>query len=47
MAKYVILFTYTSEAWTRMIQNPGDRTAAVRRLAEPGSTGESPRVPAS
>jgi uncharacterized protein with GYD domain len=34
MAKYVILFTYTSEAWTRMIQNPGDRTAAVRRLAE-------------
>ena len=34
MAKYVILFSYTSEAWARMIQNPGDRTATVRRLAE-------------
>ena len=34
MTKYVTLFTYTSEAWARMIQNPGDRTAAVRRLAE-------------
>ena len=34
MAKYVTLFTYTSEAWARMIQSPGDRTAPVRRLAE-------------
>ena len=34
MAKYVTLFTYTSEAWARVIQNPGDRTATVRRLAE-------------
>jgi len=34
MAKYVTLFSYTSEAWARMIQNPGDRTATVRRLAE-------------
>ena len=30
MAKYVTFFTYTSEAWARMIQNPGDRTATVR-----------------
>jgi uncharacterized protein with GYD domain len=34
MAKYVTLFTYTSEAWARMVQNPGDRIAPVRRLAE-------------
>lgn len=34
MAKYLTLFTYTSEAWARMVQNPGDRTATVRRLAE-------------
>jgi len=34
MAKYVIFFTYTSEAWARMIQSPGDRTAAVRQLAD-------------
>jgi uncharacterized protein with GYD domain len=34
MAKYVSFFTYTSEAWARMIQNPGDRTAAVRQLAD-------------
>ncbi len=34
MAKYATFFTYTSEAWARMIQNPGDRTAAVRRLAD-------------
>ena len=34
MAKYVTFFTYTSEAWARMIQNPGDRTATLRRLAE-------------
>ena len=31
MAKYVTFFTYTSEAWARMIQNPGDRTATVRQ----------------
>jgi uncharacterized protein with GYD domain len=34
MAKYVTFFTYTSEAWARMIQSPGDRTAAVRQLAD-------------
>jgi uncharacterized protein with GYD domain len=33
MAKYAVFFTYTSDAWARMIKNPGDRTAAVRQLA--------------
>ncbi len=30
MAKYVTFFTYTSDTWARMIQNPGDRSAAIR-----------------
>jgi uncharacterized protein with GYD domain len=34
MAKYAIFFTYTSEVWTRMLQSPGDRTAAVRQLTD-------------
>ena len=34
MAKYVIFFTYNSETWTRMVQSPGDRTAAVHQLAD-------------
>jgi len=34
MAKYAVFFTYTSETWARMIKNPGDRTAAARRLAD-------------
>jgi len=34
MAKYAVFFTYTSDAWARMIKNPGDRTAAVRQLAD-------------
>ena len=34
MARYVVFFTYSSEAWARMIQSPGDRTAKVRQLAD-------------
>ncbi len=34
MSRYVFFFSYTSEAWARMIDNPGDRTAAVRRAVE-------------
>jgi uncharacterized protein with GYD domain len=34
MAKYAVLFSYSSDAWARMINNPGDRTAAVRQLAD-------------
>ena len=34
MAKYVSFFTYTSDVWARMIQSPGDRTAAIRQVAE-------------
>jgi uncharacterized protein with GYD domain len=32
MAKYAFFFTYSSEAWARMVQSPGDRTAAIRQL---------------
>jgi len=42
MAKYAFFFTYTSEAWARMVDSPGDRTAAVRQLADAlGGTLES------
>jgi uncharacterized protein with GYD domain len=34
MSKYAIFFTYSSDTWARMISNPGDRTAATRRLAD-------------
>lgn len=34
MAKSAVFFTYTSDTWARMINNPGDRTAAVRQLAD-------------
>ncbi|MHA6782640.1 GYD domain-containing protein [Pseudonocardia saturnea] len=34
MAKYVIFFSYTPQAWAAMIQKPGDRTAAARAVAE-------------
>ena|SRR6266852_5446905 len=33
MAKYAIFFSYSSDAWARMIRSPGDRTAAARLLA--------------
>jgi hypothetical protein len=32
MPRYVLFFSYTSNTWTRMLGNPGDRTAAVRRV---------------
>jgi uncharacterized protein with GYD domain len=42
MAKYAVFFSYTSEAWARMINSPGDRAAAARQLAEAlGGTLES------
>lgn len=34
MAKYAIFFTYSSDTWARMIKSPGDRTAAVRQMAD-------------
>ena len=34
MAKYAVLGGYTAEAWGRMIDNPGNRTAAVQKVAE-------------
>jgi uncharacterized protein with GYD domain len=42
MAKYVLLFSYTSDAWARMINSPGDWAAAARQLADTlGGTLES------
>jgi len=42
MAKYAVFFTYSSDAWARMIKSPGDRTAAVRQLLDSvGGTLES------
>jgi uncharacterized protein with GYD domain len=37
--QYAFFFSYTSEAWARMISAPGDRTAAVRQVL--GSMGGS------
>ena len=34
MAKYAMFFTYTSDAWARMINSPGDRAAAARQMVE-------------
>jgi uncharacterized protein with GYD domain len=34
MPQYAIFFTYSSDTWARMIKSPGDRTAAVRQLAD-------------
>ena len=39
MSRYAFFFSYTSEAWARMISAPGDRTAAVRQVL--GSLGGS------
>jgi uncharacterized protein with GYD domain len=34
MAKYAITGGYTAEAWAKMIENPGDRLAAVTKAAQ-------------
>src|SRR5688500_15440942 len=34
MAKYMITFSYTPEAWASMIKNPSDRAAAARGAVE-------------
>lgn len=34
MAKYALLGGYTTEAWARFVQNPGDRAAPVRKAVE-------------
>jgi uncharacterized protein with GYD domain len=34
MAKYAVLGGYTADAWSKMIENPGDRTAAVTKAVE-------------
>ena len=34
LARYAFFFSSASDAWARMINSPGDRTAAVRQLAD-------------
>ncbi|SNS43531.1 Uncharacterized protein, contains GYD domain [Geodermatophilus saharensis] len=34
MPKFVIFFAYLPDTWDRLVQQPGDRTAAVRASAE-------------
>ena len=34
MPKYMVLGSYTSESWTRMVENPGDRSAVARKACE-------------
>ncbi|NND03351.1 MAG: GYD domain-containing protein [Acidimicrobiia bacterium] len=34
MANYALFFSYTHEAWTDMIKNPSDRSAAAGQLVE-------------
>ena len=34
MPKYVALFSYSGEAWGRMVQNPADRAEAYRKVVE-------------
>jgi uncharacterized protein with GYD domain len=35
VTKYLINFSYTPEAWAKMIQNPSDRSVATRAVLEP------------
>ena len=34
MAKFAVIGGYTADAWAKMIDNPGDRTAAVSKALE-------------
>jgi uncharacterized protein with GYD domain len=34
MTKYIAIFTYSSGSWARMINSPGDRTAAAAKMLE-------------
>lgn len=34
MAKNALIGGYTAEAWAKMIENPGDRVAAVTKTAQ-------------
>ncbi len=34
MGKYALIGGYTAEAWAKMIENPGDRVAAVSKTAQ-------------
>jgi uncharacterized protein with GYD domain len=34
MPKFIIIFSYSSGSWARMINSPGDRTTAAQELLE-------------
>ena len=34
MPKYMVIGSYTSESWARMVENPGDRAAVARAACE-------------
>jgi uncharacterized protein with GYD domain len=34
MGKYAVIGGYTSEAWAKMIESPGDRVAAVKKVCD-------------
>src|SRR5438309_10153069 len=34
LPKYAVIGGYTSEAWAKLLDNPGDRATAVRKVAE-------------
>ena len=34
MPKYMVLGSYTSESWARMVETPGDRSAVARKACE-------------
>jgi uncharacterized protein with GYD domain len=34
MAKFAVLGGYTAESWSKMVENPGDRTAAISKTLE-------------
>src|SRR5437667_11024588 len=34
MAKFAVIGGYTAEAWSKMIDNPGDRVTAVQKVAQ-------------
>ena len=34
MGKYAVLGGYTAEAWAKMVENPGSREAAVRKVTD-------------
>ncbi len=47
MGKYALIGGYTSEAWAKMIDNPGDRVAVVSKTVVPSFANVRGRSPSS